>query len=357
MRRLCLAVALLASLALTGCPGPASNAKYRIAVIPKGTTHEFWQSIERGARRAAADLQQEGVPVEILWDGPRQESDSQEQAAIIDRQLAAGVNGLVLAPQHSKTMLPNVKHAVEKKVPVVIIDSGLADQSVIVKYVATDNENGGRLAAERLVKVLADAGKKEPRLILFRYDVGSESTEKREKGFEDWIRENNVNVKWVSNDQHLGATITSAYEKAKPVLQQLKAEGAQIDGIFAPNESSATGVLKALKSLGMDREIRLVGFDSSRELLGALKDGEVDGLVIQDPYRMGYLGVWTLVQKLEGKDVGPNSEQVKTGEYVITRETHDPAKHVYKLGTEEEVRLHDPDAQARRTTEELRGKP
>jgi ribose transport system substrate-binding protein len=354
MRRLSLGLAVLVSLVVTGCS--SSNAKYRIAVIPKGMTHEFWQSIERGARRAAADLkEQQNLPVDIVWEGPRKESDSAEQVGIIERQLAAGINGLVLAPQHSETMVPYVKHAVDKNVPVVIIDSGLNDQSIIVKYVATNNYNGGRLAAERLIKVLADEGKKEPKLILFRYDPGSESTEQREKGFEDYVNENKIKVTWLSNNKYLGATIDSAFAAARPLLALKKDEG--IDGIFAPNESSATGVLNALRSLGLEKQVRLVAFDSSQPLLDALGKGEVDGLVIQDPYRMGYLGVWTLVQKLEGKDVGASTEQIGTGEYVITRDTHEPAKRIYKLGSPEEVRLHDPAAQAKRTSEELREKP
>src|SRR5262245_35730386 len=115
MRGLCLALTLLACLVLTGCPGTQRQYKYRIAVIPKGMTHEFWQSIERGARRAAADLQaQKNLAVEIIWQGPNNESNAEEQRDIIDRQLAAGIHGLVLAPQHSQNMVAKVKQARDK---------------------------------------------------------------------------------------------------------------------------------------------------------------------------------------------------------------------------------------------------
>src|SRR5215831_10172845 len=109
-------VVVIAACALAGCStGPATQYKYRVAVVPKGMTHEFWQSIERGARRAAADLkEQQGLAVEVIWQGPAKESDSQEQIKIIDRQLAAGVNGIVLAPQHSEQMVPPVERAVAK---------------------------------------------------------------------------------------------------------------------------------------------------------------------------------------------------------------------------------------------------
>src|SRR5262245_28635377 len=120
-----LRLAAILFLALTGCGGAKQVYKYRIAVIPKGLTHEFWQSIHRGADRAAADLGEQGVAVEIIWDGPRTESDAQAQISSVDRQIANRVSGIVLAPQHSETMVAPVERAVQQNIPVVIIDSGL----------------------------------------------------------------------------------------------------------------------------------------------------------------------------------------------------------------------------------------
>src|SRR5581483_4373925 len=183
----CLLLAAIACLALSGCGSARQEYKYRIAVIPKGLTHEFWQSIHRGAERAAQDLRQQGINVQVIWSGPKKESDSQEQISIVDLQVGKQVNGIVLAPQHSQTMIGPVEHAVREGIPVVIIDSGLGRDDLIVKYIATDNYNGGRLGAERLLKVLEAEGKTAPKIILMRYQVGSESTEQREKGFKDVI--------------------------------------------------------------------------------------------------------------------------------------------------------------------------
>jgi ribose transport system substrate-binding protein len=322
LRRACLGLAL-AVLALAGCTGTQQEAKYRIAVIPKGLTHEFWQSIHRGAERAATDLkEQRNLDVKVIWDGPTKENDTQEQISIINRQLAAGVNGIVLAPQHSEAMVPPVQRAVSQKVPVVIIDSGLANTDIIVKYIATDNEEGGRVAAKRLLQVLQDEGKTSPKLILFRYAIGSESTEKREKGFEEVVNGSKLNVTWLSKDKYAGPTPDSAQREASPLLNNLRDQG--IDGIFAPNESSATGMLNALRSLKLNKQVKLVGFDSSEFLIDALRDGDVDGLVVQDPYRMGYLGVYTMAMHLEGYDVTPDGKKVQsTGEYLVTRDNLD----------------------------------
>jgi ribose transport system substrate-binding protein len=304
-----------------------SESKYRIAVIPKGLTHEFWQSIERGAKRAGEDLTKKGIATEILWDGPLKENDTLEQISIVDRNIAKGVNGIVLAPQHSKTMVAPVERAVKEGIPVLIIDSGLESQDIIVQYVATNNYHGGELAAQHLLKVLADQGKPAPRLVLLRYQVGSESTDRREKGFEDVVNKaieeqekaGKPKITWLSKDKFAGATKDTARREAEPLLNNLRDQN--IDGMFAPNESSASGTVDALRSLGMNQKLRLVGFDSSAPLLQALREGDVDALILQDPYLMGYLGVWNLVQHLEGYKVEP--KVISTGEYVITKENLD----------------------------------
>jgi ribose transport system substrate-binding protein len=330
LRGYSLAAALGACLALSGgcggCGDSQPQAKYKIAVIPKGLTHEFWQSVHRGAEQAGKDLTDHGISTQIIWDGPRKEDDAQNQIEIIQLNLSNNINGLVLAPQHSKTMVAPVERAVDQGVPVVVIDSGLSKQDMIVKYIATDNKHGGELAAEHLLKVLRDEGKTAPKLILLRYAVGSESTEQREKGFVEYVNkeiekqkmEGTPTITWLSNKEYAGATKDSAIAKAIPLLNSYRDQG--IDGIFAPNESSAAGMLQALRTQDLNKKIHFVGFDSSGPLLQALEDGDIDGLVVQDPYKMGYLGVWTLVQYLEGYDVAPDGQKTQsTGEHLVTK--------------------------------------
>lgn len=321
-----IALIAAAALVLNGCGGqPATPAKYVIAVIPKGRTHQFWQSIERGARRAAADFDAQGLRVDILWEGPLKESDARDQIALVQQFAGRKIHGLVLAPQHSKAMVPVVKETHDRGIPVVVIDSGLDDPDLYVKYVATDNYNGGKLAAEHLLGVLAKDGKKAPKLVLLRYQAGSESTEQREKGFLDRVRAEaekqkkagEPTVEVISENVEAGATVDTAQAAAGPLLVQFKE---RMDGIFAVNESAATGLLNAMRSQGLlkDRRIRVMGFDTSDPLLQSLRDGELDGTIAQDPYRMGYLGVHAVVRHNEGDDVSGKDRNLSTGEVVIT---------------------------------------
>jgi ribose transport system substrate-binding protein len=330
-RRAFLGLAAATCLLLNGC---GKTYKYQIAVIPKGLTHEFWQSIERGAKRAADDLTAQGVAVQVLWDGPLRESDAIEQISLIQRKAGMGIQGLVLAPQN-KDMIPQVRETVQKGIPVVIIDSGLEkeelarDPDLIVKYVATNNYNGGKLAAQHLLDVLAKEGKSAPQLVLFRYAPGSESTEQREQGFLDHVNQEiakqkqagQPTIQLVSTDKYAGATVETAEREAGPLLNQLRDRG--LDGIFAVNESATSGMVNALRSIGLNKKVRLMGFDSSEPLLQAVREGDVDGLIVQDPYRMGYLGVWIMVKHLDGYDVSKDGKDLSTGEYVLTAQNID----------------------------------
>jgi len=322
--------------ALTGCQRDDNG--YRIVLIPKGLTHEHWQSVHRGAEAAARDLTAQGIPTSIIWDGPLRERDQLEQIRIVDRRATLGVDGVILAPQHSRTMEAPVKRCREVGVPVVIIDSGLDDRRLFEKYVATNNYHGGELAGEHLLKVLSDEGKTKPRLVLFRYQVGSQSTEQREQGFIDTVNRLCPDVEWVSTDKYAGATRDSASREAGPMIQQF---GQRIDGIFAPNESSAAGMLDVLRSQGLNKKIHLMGFDASQPVLQAVASGDIDGLILQDPYRMGYLSTWVVVRHLQGDDVR-RDEDLSTGEHLIKRDNID-------LDSTKE--LFDPVYQAKRTIE------
>jgi ribose transport system substrate-binding protein len=329
-----------------GCGGP--DPQYTIVVIPKGLTHEHWQSVHRGAERCARDFAtEERISVRIIFDGPLRERDAMEQIRIVDRRVATGASGIVLAPQHNRTMTACVKRAADAGVPVVIIDSGLADPDHFIKYVATDNYNGGCIAAEHLIKKLKEQGKTKPKLILFRYAVGSQATDDREQGFEDTVKRICPSAEWLSTNQYAGATRDSAMRAANPLVQRFRDE---VDGIFAPNESSATGMAEVLKSQGVNKKVLVMGFDASKPLLDAIQTEDIIGSILQDPYRMGYMSTWYCVQSLRGYDVnnGGHNMSESTKEYLITK---DNLTEEFTLG------LYDKDAQERRDTRAFREGP
>jgi ribose transport system substrate-binding protein len=219
-------------------PSGKKVKKYRIMVIPKGTTHEHWKSIHAGAAQAAADL----GTVEIVWKGPQKEDDRTEQISLVRTAAQTQVDGIVLAPLDAEALVPAVEEAIAKGIPVVIIDSALRSDKPI-SYVATDNYHGGVLAAERLAELLGGQGK----IILMRYMVGSASTEEREKGFTDTIAKY-PGISYVSDDQYAGATSDTAQKTAQSLVTKFRG---RFDGVFCPNESSTSGMLRALREAGL----------------------------------------------------------------------------------------------------------
>ena len=300
---------LLLALCIALAPGKLAGAEnYRIAVIPKGTTHEFWKSINAGAVKASRELAAKGVNVEIIWKGPLREDDRDQQIQVVENFIARHVSGIVLAPLDSQALVAPVNSASRAKVPVVIIDSGLKTDKY-VSYVATDNYRGGQLAGEYLGGVLGGKGN----VILLRYQVGSASTEEREQGFLDALQKKFPGIKLISSDQHGGATRETAYQASQNVLNRF---GREVDGIFCPNETTTIVMTKALREIGRaGGKVKMIGFDSGSQSVIDLQKGDVQGLVVQNPMRMGYLGVMTLVQHLEGK---PVEKHIDTGVQLIT---------------------------------------
>lgn len=288
-----------------GASGSSGSAPLRIAVIPKGTTHVFWKSVEAGAKKAGTEL-----GVEIIWKGPLKEDDRAAQIQVVEQFVTDGVSGIVLAPLDNTALARPVQSAMEKKIPVVIFDSALKGEAPkdFVSLVATDNRKGGYIGGEHLAKILGGKG----RVVLLRYQEGSASTMEREAGFLEAIKKN-PGIEITVDNRYAGATSASAQEAAMNLMDKIR----EADGIFCPNESSTFGMLLALQSNGLAGKKKFVGFDTSPKLLDGLGKGEIDGLVAQNPTFMGYTGVKTCVAHIKGETV-PSS--IDTGCALVTKD-------------------------------------
>ncbi len=316
----CVAVLLAAQ----GCEKPADKtsaakgdggkpAALRIAVVPKGTTHEYWQSIHAGAKQAERELK----GVEITFRGPQKEDDRDQQVSLVETLVSSKYDAIVLAPLDSRALLAPVRMARAAKIPVVIMDSGL-DGTVgedFISYIATDNKAGGAMAGKKLGELVGGKGK----VLLLRYQEGSASTALREEGFVEAIRAF-PGIELIDPKRYAGATRETAQQAAENLLTT----HSDIAGVFCPNESSTYGMLLALRARNMAGKIPFIGFDSARELVDALAAGEVSALTVQNPIRMGYLSVKAAVDHIRGGTVEPLMD---TGVALITKETMNTPEH------------------------------
>ncbi|HEY3237213.1 MAG TPA: substrate-binding domain-containing protein, partial [Polyangiaceae bacterium] len=307
--------AVLLAICLLGCgkrhPGQAGAAgdaaqRLRIAVIPKGTTHEFWKSVHAGAVKASREF-----GADVIWKGPLKEDDLKQQIDLVQSFTAQRVSAIALAPLNDKALVSSVDGAQAAGVPVVIFDSALQGDRY-VSFVATDNRLAGRQAGEHLTTLLGGKGN----VVVLRYQEGSASTHDREQGFLEAIQKS-AGIRIISDNQYGGATTESAFSASENLLLSQEAAKGKINGVFCPNESTTFGMLLALQKSGLAGKIRFVGFDASDKLVQGMVSGAIDALILQNPVEMGYLAVKTAVDKLQGHSV---QKRVDTGSTVVTRD-------------------------------------
>ena len=276
----CLCAVLLALLIAPACN---RDLKKRIAVIPKGRAHLFWQSVHAGANKAASE-----TGAQIIWNGPAMETDFNGQLQIVDAMINQRVDAICLAPIDKTVMVSVVDRAAAQGIPMVIFDSPVDTQN-FVSQVATDNYAAGQAAAQRMAKILNGKGK----IAIVAVQPGAASTMAREQGFEDEIGKNSAGIKIL--DKRYG---NADFAQSLAVSENMLTAFPDLNALFASNESSSVGAAQALKS--RKSPVKLVGFDSSPTLIDDLKSGLIDSLVVQDPFKMGYESVTAAMTKLKG---------------------------------------------------------
>src|SRR5437867_12661093 len=293
-----LGIALLVCL----LPGVACKKKSKpvIAVVPKGQAHIFWQTVHAGAVAAGEEL-----GVEVRWNGPASEIDFPRQINVVDDFINQRVDGIALAPSHGESLVPIVERATQERIPVTIFDSGIQTEKYL-SYVSTDNYKGGVLAARRMGEILPDGGK----IAMIGTIPGSVSTTERENGFRETIQRDFPKLK-------IGPFQYGMSDRAKglAVAEDILTAHPDLIAIFCSNESGTIGAVQAAKSKGVAGKLKIVGFDTSPTLIEDLESGNIDSLVVQNPFRMGYLAVKTLVEHLRGHSP---EKRIDTGATVVT---------------------------------------
>ena len=299
------AATLLLLFALGFLPGCQRAHKKTIAVIPKATSHLFWQSVQAGAIAAGRDYD-----VDVLWNGPAQETEYSRQIQIVDSMIAKRVDGIAVAASDRTALNASLDRAAAAEIPVTIFDSGV-DSSRYMTFVATNNYLAGQMAAQKMAELLGGKGK----VAMLLHAPGSFSTMERERGFEDVLTKQFPRIRVVARQYGM-----SDRAKSMGAAENMLTAHPDLNGMFASSEPSSVGASLALKGRGLSGKVRLVGFDASEGLVGDLKGGTIDALVVQDPFKIGYEAVRTLVDKLQGHTP---PRQMDLNAIVVTTENAD----------------------------------
>lgn len=282
MRKLTWGCLVTALLSLVNC---TRDTKPIVGVVPKGANHIFWQSVHAGAIKAADEF---GMVVE--WNAPPTEIDTSRQIEIVESMVNRRLAGISVAPVDRGALVSVIERASSLGVPVAIFDSDV-DTPKRLTYVATNNEEAGRIAARRLGEILGGKGK----VAVIGFKPGSASTMQRESGFADEMKKVHPGVEIV-------AVLFGNADRAKAmaVTENVLTAHQDLDGLYADNESSTAGALQALKSRN-NRTIKLVAMDASDQIVEDMKAGWIDSLVVQNPFKMGYEAVKAIGLKLRGE--------------------------------------------------------
>ncbi|MBI1389970.1 MAG: substrate-binding domain-containing protein [bacterium] len=299
----CCAAVLFAALSWMGCgaqPDRENGASLTIGMVPKSTAHVFWKTVHAGALAAAKEAN-----AELIWIGPPTETEKDQQVAIVDDLITKRVDGVALAPQDQEALVPAVERVAAAGIPCVIFDSGLSSDKY-ASFVGTDNYLGGVKAAHEMARLLNNKGG----VIIVGAHPGSESNTQRERGFEETLAKEYPDIHVI--DKQYGY---SDREKSRAVTEDMLTAHPDVDAVFGPNEPCIFGALLALQARRMAGSKTVVGFDSSDELIDAMKTGEVHALILQNPYRMGYMAIQTMIEAIHGETT---PKRIDTGVYVAT---------------------------------------
>jgi ribose transport system substrate-binding protein len=296
--RVCYLILIVCAVIFSTCRQPGQKV---IAVIPKGQGHIFWQTVQAGAQAAGAKF-----GVRILWNGPASEIEIAKQINIVEDFINRRVDGIVVAPADEKALVPVIESAARRGIPVTIFDSG-AQTEAYVSYVATDNYFGGVKAAHRMAEILEKKGS----VAIIGVMPGSGSTTLRENGFKETIANEYPRIKIAAFQYGM-----SDRAKSLAVTEDILTSNPNLDGIFAPNESSSIGAAQAVKIRGLAGKVKIVGFDSSPSLTTDIREGVIDSLVVQNPFAIGFESVKTVCERLNGKSP---QRRIDTGVTLVTK--------------------------------------
>jgi len=311
MRVFCKLIALVVLTSLVaGCgqngsaPSGGGKAKMTIALVTKSTSHDFWQTVRAGAMQAGKENN-----VEVIFRGPAKETDVAGQMTIMEDFVNQKVDAIVMAACNSKALVGTVQKAIKAGIPVVTIDSGI-DTDDAASFVATDNIDGARKAADALAKLIGEKGS----IGVMPIVSGAATSTMREDGFKEQIAKYK-NIKVVATlfsqcDELRGMAATEDMLTAHP----------DIVGIFSACGPGAVGTARVLEQKKLAGKIKFVAFDAIPAEIDAFKRGTIQALVVQNPYKMGYEGVKTAIAVKQGKKV---EKRIDTGVAVVTKENFD----------------------------------
>lgn len=303
---------------------PNVSGPFVIGVVLRDVSAHDGRLIGAGMAEAAEQLAERNVEVRIDQQPPAPENQPDTQAQRVRELLRRGVDGLILMPQHADRLNGVIEQVVEAGVPVVLVGSG-ASTDQAAGFVGSDNRKAGRTAARYLATLLGESGQ----LAVVSYLPGPANTTARQLGFTQAL-DAHAQIHLITTPPPAQGAVESAHEAASDFLDAFYAQhGAMPDGLFCPNEPTTLGTLHALRDRGLAGRVPLVGVGSSKILVDALADDQIDALLVEDPMAMGRSAVQSIVARLQGRSF---EKRIVTEVILVTPESMSYGSVADRLG-------------------------
>ena len=274
------------ALPLLGAAACQRSRRQRIGVVPKATSHLFFVAVHAGVNQAARD-----AGVDVVWNGPNEETDHPRQMQIVDSMVVQRVDALAISATDERALSAPVERAIRAGIPVTVFDSGVNVENYVT-FVATDNHGAGCTAA----RLLAELCGKRGIVGMVMHKPGGTSTVLRERGFEETLAKEFREVRIAARQFGM-----SDRAKSRAVAENMLTAQPDLAGIFASSEASSIGAIQAITSRGLSGKVKLITFDTSDAHIEALQAGAIDVMLVQDAFRIGYEAVKSLTEKLAGR--------------------------------------------------------
>jgi ribose transport system substrate-binding protein len=299
------ACSLMAGL-LSGCSSYSSTSTVQqpyVAVICKGSQHEFWKTVEQGAMDAGEELN-----LKISFDAPEDESQIDVQIDMVEQAIKDNASAILLAPLDTDKLNSVIEKAAKQGIAVLTLDSDVTTNARVAT-IGTNNQNAGAIAARNAASLMNGKGQ----VAIIGHVEGAQTAVERTEGFINEIKENySDSISIVGLDYCNGDR-----EKAKEIALAFITRYPDLTCLYGTNEGAADGIADAVSQMHLEGRITVVGFDSSDDEIAYLEDGAIDGMIVQNPYNMGYLGIRYLYKVLNGVDI---EQQIETGATFVNRE-------------------------------------
>lgn len=279
----------------------------RVAIVSKGYQHEFWRTVEAGAKKAADEL-----GIEMSYIGPEKESEIGKQVSMVENEILKKPTALLLAALDQNALRPVAQQIVDGGTTLVTFDSNIAG-GIESSFVATDNIQVGVKAAQKMIELIGEEGT----IGVIAHNAGTSTAIERTNGFINEMKKH-PKIKLLSTKYSDGDKL-----KALSITQDIVTANPQIKGVYGTNEGAAVGVGRAIAEMGKSDSIVVIGVDSSAEEVTLLKEGAIKAMVVQDPFNMGYMAVKTAMSAAKGEKV---EKRIDTGSTVVTMENLETKK-------------------------------